>query len=94
MKEKTDDRITTLDEDKLEQVTGGLDEPFVPGAQQGPGPSPGSQTGGIPASSPIISSDGFRMACWRSDTMVHMFVLNERGEEVCKYCGAVKPALT
>ena len=32
MKEKTDDRITTLDEDKLEQVTGGLDEPFVPGA--------------------------------------------------------------
>ena len=82
-----------LTDEEMDHVSGGLGEPFVPGAQQGPGPSPASQTGGFPAPAPSVSSESFSMACWKSETMEHVFVPNERGGEVCKYCGAVKPVL-
>ncbi len=94
VKENTDDRNTALDEEVLERVTGGLGGPFVPGAQQGPGPSPASRTGGIPAPSSSVPTASFDMACWKSDTMAHVFVENGRGEEVCIYCGAARPRLT
>ena len=84
---------TMLDDEELEPVTGGSGEPIVPGAQRGPGPSPRSQAGGIPAPVPSVSSASFGLACWKSDTIEHVFVINERGEEVCKYCGAARPLL-
>lgn len=82
-----------LTDEEMDHVSGGLGGPFVPGAQQGPDPSPVSQTSGIPAPSPSVSSADFGMACWKSDTMQHVFVKGDRGEEVCVYCGAARPVL-
>ena len=91
--DKTGNQITMLDDEELEPVTGGSGEPIVPGAQRGPGPSPRSQTGGIPAPVPSVSSASFGLACWKSANMEHVFVINERGDEVCIYCGAARPLL-
>ena len=93
MSDKQGDPIAMLDEDELEPVTGGLGGQFVPGAQEGPKPSPQSKTGRIPAPAPSVSTADFGYACWKRANMEHVFVKNECGDEVCIYCGAARPTM-
>ncbi len=93
MSDKQGDPIVMLDEDELEPVTGGLGGQFVPGAQEGPKPSPQSKTGSIPAPAPSVSTADFGYACWKSPNMEHVFVINKHGYEACKYCGAARPTM-